>query len=68
LRIEEADDALVERDEGADRSLRSRKAIPSGTAVRASPTLWIKSARRATLWVKAKSAACASPVARGRQG
>ncbi|HEY7691810.1 MAG TPA: hypothetical protein VH816_05660 [Gaiellaceae bacterium] len=63
LWVDEALDRLDERDHRADedrghdgdaaqrspRALRRKKASPSGIAVSASPKLWIKSARSATL-------------------
>ena len=44
------------------RSERNANATPSGTAVSASPTLWIRSASRATLPVRTKITACAAAV------
>src|SRR3954470_18339134 len=44
------------------RSERSRKAIPRGTAVNASPTLWMRSASRATEPESTKTSICAAAV------
>src|SRR5687767_1366269 len=45
------------------RALRSRKAMPSGTAVAASPALWIRSASSATEPEATKTIACRTAVA-----
>ena len=56
------DDEVARRALGRARE-RSRNAAPSGIAVSASPTLWIRSASSATLPVAAKMTACATAVA-----
>ena len=47
---------------------RRKNAIPSGTAVSASPELWIRSARSATEFESRKTATCATAAARARRG
>ena len=78
LRVDEAEDRLVEghasRDEDGEdndspanfsrRNERKKKAIPSGTAVSASPKLWIRSASSATEPESAKMTLCATARSR----
>jgi hypothetical protein len=76
--VEQALDRLVEREAETKmarttaspasfsaRNERRKKAMPSGRAVSASPTLWIRSARRATDPDKMKIANC-TPAASPR--
>jgi hypothetical protein len=49
------------------RADRRKKAIPSGTAVRASPKLWMRSASRAMLPERAKIAVWTAAVAEDRE-
>jgi len=52
----------------SDTRFLSKKARPSGMAVKASPKLWMRSARRATLSVRASCSSGSERSPSGRRG